>query len=51
MVIKLKFWRFGVEDYLKVISDKEIPYSRNTMLDNIENNQIVPLIEKLKDKN
>lgn len=47
---KLKFWRFGVEDYLKIISDKEIPYSRNTMLDNIENNEIVPLVEKLKNK-
>lgn len=47
---KLKFWRFGVEDYLKVISDKEIPYSRNTMLDNIKNSEIIPLIEKLKHK-
>ncbi|KGM96599.1 hypothetical protein Z968_06060 [Clostridium novyi A str. 4552] len=47
---KLKFWRFRVEDYIKSVSHKEIPYSRMTILDNIKDRDIKELIEKIKEK-
>lgn len=47
---KLKFWRFDVEDYLKIISHKKISSISKAKLDNIENDELSPLIEKIKEK-
>lgn len=47
---KLNFWRFDIEDYLKVISYKKISSISKAKLDNIENSELSPLIEKIKEK-
>lgn len=45
---KLKFWRFDVEDYLKIISNKAISSIRMSKLDNIKDTELEPLIHELK---
>ncbi|OSA67976.1 hypothetical protein B2H86_10450 [Clostridium botulinum] len=47
---KLKFWRFSVEDYLKIISHKEISHTSKAKLDNIKNDELSFLIERIKEK-
>ncbi|AKN30067.1 hypothetical protein Ccar_04190 [Clostridium carboxidivorans P7] len=46
---KLKLWRFDVEDYLKVISNKFISDISRAKLNNIQNSALEPLIKKLED--
>ncbi|WP_209700908.1 TIGR02679 domain-containing protein [Clostridium algifaecis] len=45
---KLKFWRFDVEDYLKIISNKAISSIRMSKLRNIKNAELEPLIQEIK---
>ncbi|WP_085321982.1 DUF2399 domain-containing protein [Clostridium botulinum] len=47
---KLKFWRFSVKDYLKIISHKEISHTSKAKLDNIKNDELSFLIERIKEK-
>lgn len=47
---KLKFWRFSVEDYLKIISHKEISHTSKAKLDNIKNDELSFLIERIREK-
>ncbi|WP_434306129.1 DUF2399 domain-containing protein [Clostridium botulinum] len=47
---KLKFWRFSVECYLKIISHKEISQTSKAKLDNIKNDELSFLIERIKEK-
>lgn len=47
---KLSFWRFDVEDYLRIISNKEISQTSMAKLNNIKNSQLESLIKELKEK-
>ncbi|WP_409069367.1 hypothetical protein ACFLKB_07025 [Clostridium sp. FAM 1755] len=47
---KLKFCRFSVEDYLKIISHKEISHTSKSKLNNIKNDELSFLIERIKEK-
>lgn len=45
---KLKFWRFDVEDYLNIISNKAISGISMTKVDSIQDTELEPLIHELK---